>query len=87
MLSQRTGSDECCDRHQRLKHAAACRSTCFGGLLVGVLKHAAACRSTLNIGLRFLGGGEYRTKISIPSLSGHLSEMASTPVVTWCICD
>ena len=29
-------------RHLRLKHAAAFRSTCFWGLLVGVLKHAAA---------------------------------------------
>ena len=28
--------------HQQLKHATACRSTCFWGLLVRVLKHAAA---------------------------------------------
>ena len=47
------------------------------------LKHAAA--STLKIGCDFLK--KYRTKISIPSLSGHLSEMASTLVVKWCICD
>ena len=45
-------------KHQRLKHAAACRSTCFWGLLVGVLKHAAACRSTLKTGL-----GLFREKI------------------------
>ena len=43
-------------KHQRLKHAVACRSTCFWGLLVGVLKHAAACRSTLRIGLGFVLG-------------------------------
>ena len=40
-------------KHQWLKHAAACCSTCFWGLLVGVLKHAAACCSTLKIGLGF----------------------------------
>ena len=33
----------------------ACRSTCFWGLLVGILKHAATCRSTLKIGLRLFG--------------------------------
>ena len=27
------------------QHAAACRSTCFLELHMGVLKHAAACRS------------------------------------------
>ena len=31
-------------------------STCFWGLLVGVLRHAAACRSTLKIGLGFFLG-------------------------------
>ena len=46
----------------------------------------AACRSTLKIGLG-LFGGKYRTKISIPSLCSHLSEMDSTLVVKWCICD
>ena len=48
--------------HQRLKHAAACRSTCFWDLLVGVLKHAAACCITL--GWDFFWG-KYRTRISI----------------------
>ena len=52
-------------RHQRWKHAAACRSTCFWGLLVGFFKHAAACCSTLKIGLRFIGE-KYRAKIARP---------------------
>ena len=47
---------------QCLKHTAECRSTCFWGLLVGVLKHAAACRGTLKIGLRLLGGGDIGPK-------------------------
>ena len=64
----------------------ACRNTCFWGLLVGVLKHSAACRSTLKIGLGVLGK-KCRTKISIPSLSTHVSEMANTVVVKCCICD
>ena len=41
-------------RYQRLKHAAACHSTYFWGLLEVVLKHAAACRSTLKFAPCFL---------------------------------
>ena len=33
------------------------------------------------------GGGKYRTKISIPSLCHHLSEIESTLVLKWCICE
>ena len=65
----------------------ACRSMLqhlLRGLLVGVLKHAAACRSTLKYGSGFFGK-KYGTKISIPSLSTHLSDMASTLVVKCCI--
>ena len=64
----------------------ACRSMpqhLFLGLVGGGFE---ACRSTLKIGLGFFGK-KYRTKISIPSLSTHLSEMASTLVVKCCICD
>ena len=44
-----------------------------------------ACRSMLQH-TDFLGQ-KYWTKISISSLSSHLSEMARTLVVRWCICD
>ena len=70
-------------KHQWLKHAAVCCSTCFWGLLMGVLKHAAACCSTPKIGF----GRKYWTEISIPSLCSCSSEMDSTLVVKWCICD
>ena len=58
-------------KHQRLKHAAACRSTCFWGLLVGVLKHDAACRRRLKIGLG-LSGEKDQIRISIPPLCSLL---------------
>ena len=70
-------------KHQRLKHAAACCSTCFWGQLVGVLKRAAACRGT-KLGWDFLGR-KYRIKISMrtarPPSGGGLG--ASGPKSHW----
>ena len=51
-------NDQCVmGRPQRLKHAAACRSTYFWGLFVGILKHTTAhCHLHLaSFGLQFVG--------------------------------
>ena len=40
----------------------------------------------MRIGFGFVGK-KHRTKISILSLSTHLSEMTSTLVVKWSVCD
>ena len=85
-MKNRFSMPNCMFYHPRLFCTPKARLTLALGPKHQWLKHAAACRSTMKIGLGFFGG-KYRTKLSIPSLSTHLSEMAGTLVVKCCICD